>query len=265
MYLIYFRIAKRKVLYKLQPVPSKLLTNILSKKYFDDINNTVVVNANNIYRHDKVVLLYTEGSNFCRPVYVLCIKDCKKDEIILSDTLYHNLSHNYNIQLLNSFKLFEYKEIYIKFAKHLDLSLINSPFDVSNAIIDGVLERFFRQPKIIKKDDILEINVRHYAPEIFYRNSKINHVENIYFKINKIICKEVEEKEGVCFCAIGYTEIKQSPNIQSYLPKRFYKQCYFSSHDKIGRLNQVSLCPYGLQVYLDNLEKSVKPFLTKSK
>lgn len=259
MYLIYFRIAKRQLAYVLRSTPTKLIANILDKRYFDDINNTVVVNKENLYNNDKVLLLYAEGSNFYRPVYVLGIENCIKDEILLTDTLYHNL----NLEESGTFQLLEFQENCIQFADDLDISLINSSYDIPNAVTDAVLERFFKIPKIVKKGDVLEINIKYYAPEIFYRNRKINHVENIYFKINTVKVKG-DETDETCFSAIGHTEIKQSPNVQSYLPKRFYKRCYFSNNEA-EVLKEVPLCPYGLRDHLEALEKSVRPFLTRSK
>lgn len=263
MYLIYFRIAKRKLLYYLKPIPSKIIANILDKRYSDDINNTIIVNESNIYKNDKVLLLYSEGSNFYRPVYVLANTNCAQDNVLLSDTLYHNLTNQYSCKATTQVSLLEYKEHCIEFAEELDISVINSPYDISNAVTDTLLEKFFKIPKIVKIDDILEINIRYYAPDIFYRNSKINHVENIYLKVNYIKIKGNKD-DKVCFCAVGQTEVKQSPNVQSYLPKRFYKQCFISSDEDLA-VNGVPLCPYGLQEHLENLEKSVKPFFSKSK
>lgn len=256
MHLIYYRIAKRQIAYILRPIPSKLIAHILDHRYFDDVNNTIVVNKKNIYSKDKVLLLYAEGSNFYRPLYVLGIENLENDEILLSNTLYHNFSLE-----LDRYRLFAYQENFIQFADELDISLINSPFDVSNAVTDAVLEKFFKIPKIVKKGDVLEINIKYYAPDIFYRNSKINHVESIHFKINSVKIKG-DEKDETCFSAIGQTEIKQSPNVQSYLPKKFYKRCYFS---RDGSLSEVPLCPYGLLGHLENLVKSARPFLTKRK
>lgn len=263
IYLIYFSIAKRKLLYHLKSVPSKFMANLLNKKYFDDINNTVAVSKENVYTHDKVLLLYEERTKAYRPVYVLPIAHCKKDEILVTYAFYHNFTSNVAKEQLTNFRLLEYREKMISFAGELDISLVNSPFDISNAIIDGVLARFFKIPKIIKTGDILEINIKYYAPEIFYRNIKINHVDSIYFKINRIKIDGDEGQEEY-FCVIGHTEIKQSPNVQSYLPKKVCRQCYFTSDDDVI-LKEVPLCPYGLQEQLENIERSIRPFLIKSK
>lgn len=256
MYLIYYRIAKRKLQYVLRPVPTKLISDILNRRYFDDINNTVAVCEKNLYSHDKVLLLYAEGSNFYRPVYILPTENCKNDEILLSDTMYHNLKQMSG----ENFQLLEYKESFVPIAEELDISMISSPFDISNAIIDAVLAKFFKVPKLMGKGDIFEINIKYYAPEIFYKNSKINHVENIYFKCNQIGNKG-DEKEAIYFCVIGHTEIRQSPNIQCYLPKRFYKNCSLNIEEGLRTL---PFCPYGLQDHLEKLQKSIRPFLVKS-
>lgn len=261
MYLVYFRIAKRKVLYHLRPVPNKLIADILGKRYFDDVNNTVAVNKQNLYSDDRVLLLFAEGSNFYRPVYVVPSENCKEDEVLLSYTLYHNLTNVIGCEKFVPIRLLSYQQNFIQFAEEINISLINSPDDVPHAVIDAVLEQFFRIPKIVKAEDVLEINIKYYAPSIFYRNSKINHVESVYFKINCLKIQNVK-KDNLYFCAIGQTEIKQSPNIQSYLPKRFHRRCYFTTEEKV--LREVPLCPYGLQDHLKELEKSVKPFCCKS-
>lgn len=257
MYLIYFRTIKRKIVYSLKPVPCNIIMTFGGQQYFNDINNTVIVHKDNLYSHDKVLLLYAEGSNFYRPVYVLGSKNCSKEDVMLS-TLYHNIPQKLITVNLTKYQLLEYKENFIQFADELEISLIQSPFDISNAVIDEVLEKYFALPKIVKKGDIIEINIKCYAPDLFYRNSKINHIDNVYIQCNKIKVKD-NDKDETYLCVIGHTELKQSPNVQSYLPKKFCKQLNFG-HNNV----ELPLCPYGLQNYLDKLHKSVKPFLFKS-
>lgn len=260
MYLSYFKIIKRKTTYILQSKPYKYILDCLScePKHFDDINSTVVVYENNLYRTDRILRLLCLKKQKYRIVRVLPSSTCQKDKIICSETCYYNLnSCGFDVEL----KLSSFNEGLVKFASEMDVSLISCPYDISNAVIDAVLEKYFKTPKLLSKGDIIEINIKYFARELFYLNNKVNHVESIFFKCNKLLF-ENSEVEGTYFCVIGETAIKQSANVQSFVPPTSTKSV---NRDHCGNFEEVPLCPYGLQSYLESMKKAVTPFLRRSK
>ncbi|KAJ8930076.1 hypothetical protein NQ314_017183 [Rhamnusium bicolor] len=260
MYYVYFRIIKRKLTFQLQPVPDKIISSYLRTKtnYFNDINNTVITHEQNLYVNDNLLQLICSKSKNHRNIYVVPSSRCRKDMIIVSNTCYYNLKSS---NFLSPVQLLNFHESLIKFADEVDISLINSPYDINNFVTDSILKRYFRTPKLLNKGDILEINIKYFAEDVFFLNNKVNNVESVYFKCNKIIFNNEEVKDSY-FCVIGETTIKQSVNIQSFIPPKYTKMV---NNIKYPDFEEVPLCAYGLQTYLEYIEKAIKPFIKKSK
>ncbi|KAJ8936011.1 hypothetical protein NQ318_000669 [Aromia moschata] len=256
MYIVYFRLIKRTLYYTLRPVQDTfILTHLKANpSCFCDINNTVLVNEHNLYQYDKLLKVFCPKTNGYRNVIVAPSLFCSKDVIMVSHTCYFNLISS---GLTSSLKLTNFHEHLLRFADEIDISLIQSPHDINNSVIDSIIGSYFKVPKLIKKGDIIEINVKCFAKDIYFLNNKLTGLESVYFKCKKVLIKNEEVTED-CFCVIGETAIRQSVNIQSYVPQKRSKvviNWYESSNFK-----EVPLCPYGLQIYLDQITKSVRPF-----
>ncbi|KAJ8919711.1 hypothetical protein NQ315_006239 [Exocentrus adspersus] len=255
MYWSYFRIMKRKFTYNLKSKPGDYILEFLTTQpqYFDDVNSTVVVHAANLYKTDRILKLFCPKKKKYRTVHVFPSQLCPEDALYCSETLFHNLK-------LDGFeaplRLLSVSDSLIRFADEIDVSLINCPYDISNGVIDALLGSYFSTPKLINAGDIFEINIRYFAAELFYVNNKINHVDCVYFKCNKLSFDNVQDG-GSYFSVIGETAIKQSANVQSFMPEKSTKI------KKSSGPEELPLCPYGLQVYLDGLERAVHPFIKK--
>lgn len=259
MYLSYFNVMKRKVTYILLPKPNKYILDCVSAEpiNFSDVNNTVVVYEQNLYKTDRILRLFCSKRKKYRIVRVVPSPLCQRDLIICSETCHDNLK-NCGFDT-SSLKLLSFREHLVGFAEEIDVSLINCPYDISNAVVDGVLENYFKTPKLLNKGDIFEIDVKYFARELFYLNNKINQVKSVYFKCNRLLFRNLEV-EGSYFCVIGETAIKQSANIQSFVPLKSSRAINKQNHG----FGEVPLCPYGLQSYLENIKRAVMPFLRKS-
>lgn len=257
MYIIYFRIAKRKLKYNIRMVPDDVIINCTSKhNIFNDINNTVIVNEKNLYKFDKLLKLVCESSNNFRFVYVIGSKHCAENEILVNSVHCDNLKNN---GILSKVQLQNYNEKLVHFAEEINVSLVATPIDVSNSLCETILGKYFKTPKLVAPGDIIDINIKYFAEDLYFINSKVSFAENIYFKSNKVLSRNMNDN---CFCAVGETSIRQSANVQSFLPK---KHCRLTCSKVCGPFKEIPLCPYGLQEYLDDIQAAIRPFLGRSK
>ncbi|XP_072375630.1 peroxisomal ATPase PEX6 [Diabrotica undecimpunctata] len=256
MYILYTRTLKRQYLYNLRPVSTDFIIKYLKNKSdFKDIHSTVIVNIHNIYTSDKVLKLYCDKTKHTRIVYTVPLTGCEKHELLVSNTFFENLS---NINLINSLRLLCCSLDQNKIAQEINISLISCPFDINNSLSDALLERYFKKPKLLRKGDLIEINIKYVAEDIFFLNSKVNNVYSVFYKCNKVIYQEKEVTETL-YCVLGETAIKQSVNVQSFIPKRTSKVVPDSKEE----FKELCLCPYGLQNYFQEMQLAVKPFLRK--
>lgn len=257
MYVLYLRTIKRNVKYTLRPVSVEDIIKIVNgNSHFRDIHNTVIVNIDNIYKSDKILKLYCDKTKSSRNVYPVPNEDCDKNELLVSDTFYNNLL---NQNLIGSTRLLNNINP-IKFADEISISLISSQHEISNSLLDSLLERYLMKPKLIRKYDIIEIDVKYFAERLSLLNSSVNSVQSIFFKCNNVSYNN-KYVDGCYYCVLGETAIKQSINIQSFVPKRTTKLVKSDT----GIFKALPICPYGLQEYFDEIELAVKPFLIKSK
>ncbi|XP_074026462.1 peroxisomal biogenesis factor 6 isoform X3 [Leptinotarsa decemlineata] len=259
MYILYYRIVKRKIKYKLKSVSDEVIRHFIkSNNNFNDVNNIVIVQKENVYKSDKILRLFSEENRCSRYVHVVPATEGNDTETLLvADDLYYNLENSgfrFPLRLLN---------IHcsnVTFADEINISLINSPFDINNSVIDSILERYFKTPKLINKEDIISIDVKYFASDLYFLNSKLKNVHNIYFKCNSVKYRNVDIDKS-CYCVIGETAVKQSNNIQSFLPKKSTK---FVGQEG-GVIKEIPTCPYGLSDHLENMQVALRPFLRKRK
>ncbi|XP_056631650.1 peroxisomal ATPase PEX6 isoform X1 [Diorhabda sublineata] len=257
MYVLYLRTIKRNVKYTLTPIAVEDIIKIVNvKSPLRDINNTVIVNSDNIYKSDKILKLYCDKTKSSRNIYPVPNENCDKNKLFISDTFYNNLlNQNFigSVRLLNNINC-------IKVADEISISLVCSQHEISNSLLDSLLERYFRKPKLIRKYDIIEIDIKYFAEPLSLLNSSVNSVHSIFLKCNNVSYNN-NYVDGCYYCVWGETAIKQSVNIQSFVPKRTTK--LIKSTNK--GFKTLPICPYGLQEYFDEIELAIKPFLRKSK
>ncbi|KAG5864633.1 hypothetical protein JTB14_031601 [Gonioctena quinquepunctata] len=259
MYVLYCRTVKRKIKYKVKCVSNELIQHCLGiEKCFNDVNNTVVVNSDNVYPCDKLLRLIGEENCNHRYVYVITERDCEKDQMLVSENLHHNLC---NKKFSSPLRLLNFHLSSVRFADEISISLVSLPYDINNSICDSVLERYFKTPKLVNKGDIISIDIKYFATDLFFLNTKLNNVENIFFVCKKIVIQNVEVEEGCC-CVIGETAIKQDVNIQSSIPKKLTN---FIRKEDGTLIKEVPSCPYGLQENLENMQKAIRPFMGRRK
>ncbi|XP_050312239.1 nuclear valosin-containing protein-like isoform X3 [Anthonomus grandis grandis] len=260
MYVKYHSIFKRQIKYKLETLPDKALLNILQKVAMSssDVHNCALVHPENVYLSDKILNLHHKEIKHAKSARIVTSLSCKRDTLYVSNTFVHNLSVPSDcgdIKLLKPSK-------YIEVAQEIDLSLISCPHDLSNAVTDSVVKSYFKYPKLIQVGDIVSVNIKYFCPALFYTDLKLNGVEQIHFKCNKVIYQNIQV-QGQFFCVIGTTAIKQSANLQSYIPN-VSKLATKSVESGEEMLSGIDMCPYGLQRYLGELTLAVAPFIKSS-
>ncbi|CAH1966793.1 unnamed protein product [Acanthoscelides obtectus] len=256
MYLNYQRISRRKYKYNLVQVPDEFIFyQTQSYNCFKDINNSIIVNPSSTYDCDRLITLFHEPSEKCRIVHVIQSPQCSENDILLSSVLHFNLQ---NAGIENGVNLMGLTKEQIQFADEIEVSFVKNPWEINNSLTDALLEKYFSTPKIVKQDDMIEINIKHFAEDFYYSHDKLDGIENVYFKCTKL---RVGMKESIesCFSIPGKTVIKRMLGIQRLIPKKFKKTT------KSTGLSEIPLAPYGLQGLLDMMKKSVNPFLKQKK
>lgn len=263
MFLIYkFLLLKRKR-FKIVPVPDELILHIFHKysiKSNQDSNNCVIVPKRFVRDIELEDYVRITDDSVSKLVQIFSF-DIQGDLIYISDTLRHNFDR---INLKEDVRLTRIDPPPIRVAKEVEIRLISSGNEITNHMCDILLKNYFRTPKLVQKNDVIAINVKQYAPEFIYNNYKTNSVQNVYFKYARIKFDKNEDCTGSYFCVRGETELRQSAHTQAYLPakfKRFIAEKFDENRIEKAVINK---CPYGYDNRLNNLRKSVKPFLNRS-
>ncbi|ENN78988.1 hypothetical protein YQE_04539, partial [Dendroctonus ponderosae] len=222
MYFKYHSVLKRHTKYVVETLSDSVLWNFVNNwpKSNCDINNCVIVHPDNIYPSDRILSIHHQDSGTVRRVVAIPDLLCRKDVLCVSNTFFYN-----NFQRAKGAvqaKLIKPSSLKAKFAQEIELSLITSAFNLSNAFIDKLIQGYFTLPKLIRKDDVVCVNIKCFSEECFYGNLKPNSMDTLYFKCTKIRLEGTETEEEQ-FCAIGETAIKQGPNSQGAVSKTFNK------------------------------------------
>lgn len=252
MLITYNRLRKLRELFEITSVPNDFIEKCLetcNSRFCDDINNCVLVNKDFLnecgLRSDFVRLPN-------RKLAFLVGARVRSKTALVSETFKHNLKDVDEIQLKGT----DFKNIPV--AKEIDLSLINTNHDLSNALIDGLVKNYFRTPKFVHRNDLIAIKFRKYAPEVYYTSAKFLG-DFVHFRCNNAI---FDGSEPGGLCVVGETTIKQSANCQSYVAPSDRILCEFGDDFEDCAINR---CPFGLNNYLERLERIVNPFLRRSK
>lgn len=261
MYFKYYSVLKREISYKIKTLSDSVLWNLIKEcpESNCDINNCVIVHPDSVYPCDRILSIYHDDTKIHRKVLVIPNLLCRKSYLYISNTYFYNCflsTIDFDVKLLK-------RNINIEFAEEIELSLIASPHDISNAIIDTIIEGYFKLPKLVCKGDVISVSVKHFAPASFYADPKLNSIEKLYFKCNKVRYggKEVEKEY---FCTIGQTSIKQAANVQSFIPK-VRREGTRLVHRTVKCFSEVDVSRNGLEDYYDLIDDAIYPFLSTSK
>ncbi|KAK5640545.1 hypothetical protein RI129_011356 [Pyrocoelia pectoralis] len=235
---------KRKKSFKLIPLPYEAIESLVNEygsSFNDDIDNVVIIAKSfldNLSITENCVRIDT------KPAHVIGA-DIPDEIVYISDTLSHN-------RHVDTAKFTYTSTTQIQQAHEVDLSLISTCFDLSTGLVDRLVKNYFRSPKLVCVNDLISISFKKYAPDYYYtKNSKWHGLKFVYLKCNRLTVNDKLIDYG--FCILGETAIKQSANVQSFIPpilKVF-----------VDEKSCIDECPYGLKLYVDKLTRAVRPFL----
>lgn len=146
------------------------------------------------------------------------------------------------------------KDNTVRFAAEAKISVISNPYDTTNGMISALLENYFSEPRLLRKNDLFGIDVKECISDQVYLLSNSS-VSVIYFKVNTI---KVNNKDCISsessYILHGETTLIQEPNIQSYIPRK---------HLYLDRTMEELIEPYppSFAAPLEHLERCILPFI----
>ncbi|XP_017888187.1 peroxisome assembly factor 2 [Ceratina calcarata] len=141
------------------------------------------------------------------------------------------------------------------FAKEAKISMISVPYEISDNLINALLESYFSEPKFLRRNDLFGIDIREQIlDQMYLHNNPTTSV--IYFKVNSITMSSNENDGSTnsAYILRGETTLIQEPNVHSYLPPRHF----YSDQSK-----EMKLYPACLEVLLEHLEHCISPFIKR--
>lgn len=274
MFITYIKLQKTNKRYSAKAVPDKFVNNLVKYEMNGtfDTNNIVVLSNSLLQEIVSVnngflkIRAWSKNSIIReRITQVFCTDTVTTKVIILSDTLAHNFGPVKTGQEI-SLTLSYIHDPCLKIANEVDISLISVHNGISAVVTDGILKQYFRTPKILYKNDIVAIDVHKYGAHFYYTNKHVNEIHTIYFKCNRIKIEQNENDDGPCVCVSDETCLKQSADVQSYIPSR--SQCLRLIGDEHFKESirdaLIDICPHSLDSYAHDLESAISPFIEKS-
>ncbi|XP_031356547.1 peroxisome assembly factor 2 [Photinus pyralis] len=243
-------IRRRRKAFELVALPYEAIERLIIRDgatFNDDINNTLVLSKTYLQSlaiGEDVVVINT------KPAHLVGASGIPEDRAYISDTLHHN-------RRVNSTTLAYTTLSRLPKADEVDLSAISTCHDLGSALVDSLVTNYFRSLKIACVGDVISVELERYAPEFRYTNGKLHGLRFVHFRCNRLLVGEVGREFGVV--VLGETSIKQSANVQSFLPAVISRTVTFDPAD--CERWSIDCCPYGLRVYSDRVVKAVRPFL----
>lgn len=273
MLIKYIHVQKSNKKYKIKAVPDEFMNILFKHKIIDnccDTNNCIVLNKKMLklvgLRNKSFLKIRYKTNKTIKEriaqIFYTNMDTNYSESVSLSDTLLNNLGIDEVEQYIH---LIYVKDPHLKVATEVDISLISVHNGINTAATDDILKRYFETPKILYMNDIIAINIQIYGAEYYYTNKQMNEMPTIYFKCNKIILGQNDNADGACICVSDKTTLKQSADIQSFIPRRLSnlllvtkekREDIFEFDDTL-----IDMCPYGLSLYVNDVEKAIVPFL----
>lgn len=261
--------------YKIKAMPDKFMNILLKYKINDtccDTNNCVVLSNKMLKiigvrnKNFMKIRCKTSKTDKERIVRIFYTGIDSSESLNLSDTFLHNFGIE---KIEQNVHLIHIKNLRLKVATEVDISLISVHSGISTAVTDDILKQYFKTPKLLYRNDIIAIDIQIYGSEYYYTNKQVNETPTIYFKCNRIVLEHNENYDGPCICVSDQTCLKQSADVQCFLP-RTLSNLVLVEKEKQGEILKmdvvlIDMCPFGLNFYAEEIEKAIVPFLdTKS-
>ncbi|XP_047107035.1 peroxisome assembly factor 2 isoform X1 [Schistocerca piceifrons] len=210
----------------------------------------------------------------CVLVQIIGLVNLDPPTALISDVKYDNLknslelSDNHSISILGrqvdqSFVPSKANKAAVRYVKR--------PPDIDNALMDVVLTKYFKHPRYLCENELFCINVLHCAPEIRYMPGNQG-IEKLYFVVEEITGESYTD-DFLKDVKMGYfVEQSSSTLIQAGCHQRCLPSVRWrlvadkttlaaSNYDS----HLITLCPWGLEKYSEELERCLRPFILNTR
>lgn len=270
--------------FRLLPMPKKFYEFVIKNEFFksdhylavtEDVFhkfvsvkelNWVNLNFGNGHRSNSLemendaeivsTILNKPNCSVLMPVVQIASKPCQPNCVFVSENCFQNFVAKYRLKdesIYVSIGELQVAQNICQLATRTTIFIINNPHDVSNDVVDEVLGCYFQSPRILYRNFTYEIILDDslLGTAVYAKYFHIfSNLKRIYFR-----CVHLESKDNpfelMAVVVKGLTVVHQTTSINYIVPKQLL-------HD----LCIVGTCPNGLGKYFDNLQSSMRPFIT---
>ncbi|CAL7946508.1 unnamed protein product [Xylocopa violacea] len=223
------------------------------EKYYIDLNCCLLANIK-CFKATIPTWFYVCSITSLKKYKVLIVplNNTDTNELFVSETMIHNMENALHCTVDKCF-LLPVKDDTISFAQEAKISLISTPYECTENLLNALLENYFAEPRFLRKNDLFGIDAKeHVINQMYlYTNPPV-----IFFKVNSIIVNDNKDNTHSIGSYIlrGETTLIQEPNVHSYLPQR---------HSYCDQSNEkyVESYPPSLTIPLEHLERCILPFI----
>lgn len=276
--------------YQLLPMPKGFYESVIRNEFFksdhylavsDDVYNKFVsvkelnwvnLNFGNGQQSNRAMSLEMENdaeivstilnkpnssnSSILVPVVQILNKECQPNCVFVSENCFQNFVTKYRLQsepIYVSIQELQNAQSICQLATRATIFIINNPHDISNDIVDEILGCYFQSPRILYRNYTYEIILDDslLGTAVYAKYFHIfSNLKKIYFR-----CVHLESKENpfeiMAVVVKGLSTIHQTTSINYTVPKQHLHELCF-----------VDSCPNGLKKYFNDLQSSIRPFIT---
>lgn len=201
-------------------------------------------------------ILNKPNSSVLVPVVQIANKECQPNCVFISENCFQNFVAKYRMRdepIYVSIEELQIAQSICQLATRATIFIINNPHDISNDVVDEILGCNFQSPRIL---------YRNYTYEIILDDSLLgtalyakyfhifSNLKKIYFRSVHLESKD-NPFEIMAVVVKGLSNIHQTTSINYMLPKQLlHDLCFIDS------------CPNGLKKYFNDLQSSIRPFIT---
>ncbi|KAK0081318.1 hypothetical protein PV325_012390 [Microctonus aethiopoides] len=256
--------------FKIQSIPDDNIKDLMNKyikkrKYYIDSASCVLgiaqfmssivecswVNICSLTSHKKYKILLVPFNN------------CENNKIYISETMLFNIEKLLCNKDHNSYFITPASNDLPTWAELVKISLISNPFEIQEDLTDILLNNYFSNPRYLRRNDVIRISIKEYAPEYLLTLNDLQLTE-MYFKINSIKSGgKITNKP--CYVFRDESMVIQEGTIHEYLPP-IYKLSIpvpeTSTIENEIEINNISNFPLSLHKPLEELKMLILPFIT---
>ena len=268
--------------FRLIPIPKKLYTLLTAREFlksehyiivpeniFDEYIKCKELNWLNLNFENKG---FTPKSSSNEPEIVASIlkkptssilvpvisvpSQCESNCIFINENCYYNLLTKYKINenepVTVHLQELQDSQNVPQLAIKATIFILNNPHEISNDLVDEILDKYFESPRILYRNYTCEIPLEE-ATLGNALHAKYFHIfsslRRLYFR-----CVHIESKDNPfqidAIVSKGLTILQQTNSINLTVPKQFL-------HD----MCPITACPTGLRTHFDALKSSIIPFI----